>query len=182
MEDLHIHTLNTIKPPPDTAVLYSDWDPEYAADPVLGPHWTTLQANGVSGLYRLHMGGVRLAGRICVPLSLLDKVIVATHTYAYPGIHKTHQLIDRKYIFQELDKGQPQKLSYTKLKECIALQLGHCQVCQAIKGRKGLQPDTMHSYPIPEYPVSSISADFCKLDEVKQGTVVYDSVFVIVCR
>ena len=182
VEDLHIHTLNTIKLPPDTAVLYSDWDPEYAADPVLGPHWTTLQADGVSGQYRLHMGRVRLAGRICVPLSLMDKVIVATHTYAHPGIHKTHQLIDRKYIFQELDKGQPRKFSYTKLKEHIALQLGHCQVCQAVKGRKGLQPDTMHSYPIPEYPFSSISADFCKLDEVKQGAVVYDSVFVIVCR
>ena len=107
---------------------------------------------------------------------------MATHTYAHPGIHKTHQLIDRKYIFQELDKGQPRKFSYTKLKEHIALQLGHCHVCQAVKGRKGLQPDTMHSYPIPEYPFSSISADFCKLDEVKQGAVVYDSVFVIVCR
>ena len=182
VEDLHIHTLNTIKLPADTAVLYSDWDPEYAADPVLGPHWTTLQADGVSGQYRLHMGRVRLAGRICVPLSLLDKVIVATHTYAHPGIHKTNQLIDRKYIFQELDKGQPRTFSYTKLKEHIALQLGHCQVCQAVKGRKGLQPDTMHSYPIPEYPFSSIAADFCKLDEVKQGAVVYDSVFVILCR
>ena len=29
VEDLHIHTLNTIKLPPDTAVLYSAWDPEY---------------------------------------------------------------------------------------------------------------------------------------------------------
>ena len=178
--ELPIHTLNTIKLPPDTAVLYSDWDPEYAADPVLGPHWTTLQADGVSGQYRLQIGRVRLAGSICVPLSLLDKVIVATHTYAHPGIHKTHQLIDRTYIFQELDKGQPQKFSYTKLKEHIALQLEHCQVCQAVKGCKGLQPDTMHSYPIPEYPFSSISAELCKLDEVKQGAVVYDSAFVIV--
>ena len=105
VKDLHIHTLNTIKLPPDTAVLYSDWDPEYAADPVLGPDWTTLQADGVSGQYRLHMGRVQLAGLICVPFSLLDKVIVATHTYAHPGINKTHQVIDRKYIFEELDEG-----------------------------------------------------------------------------
>ena len=181
VEDLHIHTLNTIKLHPDTAVLYSDWDSVYAADPVLDAHWTTLQADGVSGQYRLHMRCVRLAGRICVPLSLLDKVIVATHTYAHPGIHKTHELIDRKHIFQELDKGQPRTFSYTNPNESIALPLGHCQVCQAVKGRKGLQPDTMHSYPIPEYPFSSISPDVCKLDEVKQGAVVYDSVFVIVC-
>ena len=125
VQDLHIHTLNTIKLPPDTAVLYSDGDSEYAADPVLGPHWTTLQADDVGGQYRLRIVGVRLAGRVCVPLSLLDQGIVATHTYAHPGIHKTHKPIDRKYIFQELDKGQPQKLSYTKLKERIALQLGH---------------------------------------------------------
>ena len=104
VEDLHIHTLNRIKIPPDTDALYSDWDPEYAADPVLGPHWTTLQADGVSGQYRLHMGPVRLAGRICVPFSLLDKVMVATHTYAHPGIHNTHQLIDKNTFFRSLIK------------------------------------------------------------------------------
>ena len=72
VEDLHIHTLNIIQLPPNVAVLYNDWDSEYAADPVPGPYCTILQADGVSGQYRLHMCRVRLAGRICVLLSLLE--------------------------------------------------------------------------------------------------------------
>ena len=98
------------------------------------------------------------------------------------GVCKTHQLIDRKYVFQEPGKDAPVKHSYAKLRKRISVVLAGCQVCQAVKSRTGLQPDTLEAYPVPEYPFSSISVDFCHLPLVSVGSVKYNSVFVIVCR
>ena len=60
--------------------------------------------------------------------------------------------------------------------------LAGCQVCQAVKRRTGLQPDTLEAYPVPEYPFHGISVDFCHLPPVSVGSVKYNSIFVIVCR
>ena len=180
--DCHVHEVSTLKLPSDRAVLYNDWDSEYANDPVLGSHWPILQREGISGKYRLYMGRVRLDGQICVPLTLLDNIIIATHSYAHPGVYKTHQLIDRKYVFQEPGKDAPVKYSYAKLRKRISVVLAGCQVCLAVKSRTGLQPDTLEAYSVPEYPFSSISVDFCHLPLVSVGSVKYNSVFVIVCR
>ena len=113
---------------------------------------------------------------------LLHKIIIAKHSYTHPGVYKTHQLIDRKYVFQEPGKDVPVKYSYGKLRNRISLVLASCQVCQAVKSRTGLQPDTLEAYPVPENPFSSISVDFCHLPLVSVGSVKYNSVFVIVCR
>ena len=144
-------------------------------------HTIPVRAHPAS-LGTLYMGRVRLDGRICVPLSLLDNIIIATHSYAHPGVYKTHQLIDRKCVFQEPGKDAPVKYSYAKLRKRISVVLAGCQVCQAVKSRTGLQPDTLEAYPVPEYPFSSISVDFCHLPLVSVGSVKYNSVFVIVCR
>ena len=90
----HINEVSTLKMPP--AVPYNARDSEYANDPVLGSHWPILQREGISGKYTLYMGRVRLDGRICVLMSLLEIIIIATPSYAYPDVYKTHQLIDRK--------------------------------------------------------------------------------------
>ena len=179
--DCHVHGVSTLKLPSDTAVPYNDRDLEYANDPVLGSHWPILQCEGISGKYRLYMGRVRLDGRICVPVSLLDKIIIPTHSYTRPCVYKTHQLIDRKYVFEEPGKDARVKYSYAKLSKRISVVLAGCQVCQAAKSRTGLQHDTLEAYPVPEYPFSSISVDFCLLPLVSVGCVKYNGVFVIIC-
>ena len=82
---------------------------------MLGSHWPTLQRAGISGKTRLYMGGVRLDGRMCLPLSLPGRIIIATHSYTHPGVYKTDQLFDRKHVFQEPGKDAPVKYSYAKL-------------------------------------------------------------------
>ena len=149
---------------------------------MLGSHWPILQREGISGKYRLHMGSVRLDGRICVPQSLLDKIVIATHSYAHPGVCKTHQLIDRKHVFQEPGKDAPVKCSYAKMRKRISLALAGCQVVHAVKSRTTLQPDTLEACPVSQYPFSSASVDFCHLPLVSVGSVKYNSVLVIVCR
>ena len=55
-------------------------------------------------------------------------------------------------------------------------------MCQAVKGRKGLQPEVNHPYPIPETPFSSICIDFLELpDCVSQGKPI-NTVMIVVCR
>ena len=59
-----------------------------------------------------------------------------------------------------------------------------CPVCQATKHRRGTQPESNHSYPIPEYPFSSICIDFCDLSSMPctHRDTEYDYVLVVVCR
>ena len=167
---------------PDTSVLNSDWEEHYSSDPVFGPILDELDSRGVSGQFRLHAGRVRFQGRICVPLRILDDVISGVHTYAHPGVYKTHQLFNRRYIVHEVSGDAVRKLQYHALYKRIQSVVSHCQVCQAVKGRKGVQPDTMTHYPIPENPLSSVAMDFCHLPTVTRSKVEYDSVLVVVCR
>ena len=54
-------------------------------------------------------------------------------------------------------------------------------MCQAVKRRKGLQPEVNHPYPIPEYAFSPICIDFLELlDCVSQGKK-YNNVMIVVC-
>ena len=110
---------------------------------------------------------MRYEGRMGVPLALLDQVIGATHTCAHRGIHKTHQLFDRKYIVHYVDQGQTQKYPYKMLKEHITEILTSCQVCQSVKGRKGLHLEQLNFYHVPEYRFSSVAVDFTKLGHVE---------------
>ena len=135
-----------------------------------------------SMVFRLHAGHVCFQGRICVPLRILDDVISGVHTYAHPGVYKTHQWFNRRYIVHEVLGGAVRKLQYHALYKRIQSVVSHCQVCQAVKGRKGVQPDTMTHYPIPEYPLSSVAMDLCHLPTVSRSKVEYDSVLVVVCR
>ena len=76
--------------------------------------------------------------------TLVDRVIVATHTYAHPGIHKTHQLLDCKYNLHYLEQDHTQKYLYNKLKGRITEIVTSCQVCQSVGGRKSLQPEQLN--------------------------------------
>ena len=144
--------------------------------------WPTLRAEGSAGKYRLYEDRIWYEGRICVPLALLDEVIVATHTYAHPGIHKTHQPFDRKWVVHYVEQGHTQKYPYKNLKERITEILTSCQVCQSVKGHKSLRSEQLNSYHVPEYPLSSIAVDFTKLGHVETDGQSFDSVFVVVCR
>ena len=55
---------------------------------------------------------------------------------------------------------------------------------RTMKARKGVQPQSCHSYPIPEYPFASVAMDFCDMGShsVESGGVTYDNLFVVVCR
>ena len=75
------------------------------------------------------------------------------------------------------------RVPFQRVQSLIRAHIGACQVRQAVKARKGNQPDTLHFYPIPEYPFSSVAVDFCHLPEVRhRDNKLYNSVFVVVCR
>ena len=178
---VEVRPLEPVPLKPDTSVLNSDWEEYHSSDPVFGPVRDVLDSRRFSGHFRLHAGRVRFEGPICVSLRLLDDVISGVHTYAHPGVYKTHQLFNRRYIVHEMSAGVVYKLQYHALYKRIQSVVSHCQVCQAFKGRKGVQPDTMTHYPLPEYPLSSVAMDLCHLPTVIRSKVEYDSVLVVVC-
>ena len=175
-----INDLEAIKIPPAVAVLYKDWTPHYEMDPYFAPHWDTLRLHKYVEIkgqsYALHNGKVRTGGRICVPFDCVKQVIKACHEYAHPGVDKTWQIFNRSYVCFGYKTED--------IKSMIVSVVGPCPVCGQNKGRKGLQPESNHPAPVPEYPFSSICVDFCDLRSrpCTANGHSYDYVLVVVCR
>ena len=129
-----------------------------------------------------HMPGVELSnfyGMEQITLPILRQVLTAIHTYAHPGIDKTMQMFKRKYMVMA-KKPVPD----CDIKQEVETVVKACQVCQAVKNRRGVQPDTMEGYPIPDDFFSSIAVDFVsfKGNPVRIRNETYDQALVVVCR
>ena len=143
------------------------------------PYWDCLVKELVLDVtamqYVLHQGTVGAQGTICVPLSLMTTVCKAAHAFSHPGVDKTVEMVDRRYKFT-VPKRQCSNVVSAVVEECL--------VCQAIKHRRGTQPEFKQPYPIPEYPFSSVCIDFCDLtsDPFTHRNTEYDYVLIVVCR
>ena len=174
-----VRDVKEVKIPPACAVLTADWTDHYRADSFFEPHWETLETDTVLDIngceYVYYQGKVRSEGKICVPVSLITKVCKATHEFAQPGVQKSTEMMDRRYKFTV------PKRQWT---DVLSAVIEGCPVCQATKHRRGTQPESNHSYPIPEYPFSSICIDFCDLSSMPctHRDTEYDYVLVVVCR
>ena len=176
--------MSKVKVPPDVSILHHDWQGYYVQDPLYQEFWQELQSDGVArdgdsnSFFILYKGKVRCNTKICVPQGILEKVIKGIHTYAHPGIDKTVQLFNCKFVVPDPEFTQ------SKLKETVSKVVGHCRVCQTAKHRKGVQPDTLDHYPIPDNIFDSIAVDFLDLtgNPFTEGKVEYNYVLVVVCR
>ena len=122
--------MSTVKVPPDVSILHQDWQGYYVQDPLYQEFWQELEPDGVardgdsSSFFILYKGRERYNTKICVPQGILEKVIKGIHTYAHPGIDKTVQLFNRKFVVPDPEFTQ------SKLKETVSKVVGHCRVCQ----------------------------------------------------
>ena len=176
--------MSKVKVPPDVSILHQDWQGYYVQDPLYQEFWQELESDGVArdgdsnSFFILYKGKVRYNTKMCVPQGILEKVIKGINTYAHPGIDKTVQLFNRKFVVPD------PKFTQSKLKETVSEVVRHCRVCQTAKHRKGVQPDTLDHYPIPDNIFDSIAVDFLDLtgNRVTEGEVEYNYVLVVVCR
>ena len=172
--------IKSIKVPPAISILSVDRESHYADDPFMADHWGVLnrdKAISVKGKdYALYQGKVRVDGRIYVPLALTDQVLRVQHSYAHPGVQKALEMFRRRYVSGHTDADLGAKTS---------AMIGSCAVCKTCKARRGLQAESCHSFPTPEYPFSSISMAFCDMGQENATEirgVTYDYLFVVVCR
>ena len=92
----------------------------------------------------------------------------------HPGTPKLLSLVRRRYFFS-LTEGE---LFQKCLKVCQ-----HCQVCQAVKPRRGKAPWSMDFFSIPEDIFQSLCMDFLQLEPCKGSDgIEYDCILVVVCR
>ena len=160
--------------------MYEDWTSHYENDPHFQPHWDELRVNKYVEIqgksYTLHHGKVRTEGRICVPFACVKQVIKACHDYAHPGVDKTLQIFNRSYVCFGYKPDD--------IRTMVASVVNPCPICGQGKGRKGLQPESNHPAPVPEYPFSSVCIDFCDLSSrpCTANNWTYDYVLVVVCR
>ena len=103
----------------------------------------------------LHEGRVRHQGTICVPKDTLKQVITAIHTYAHPGRDKTTQMFNGKYRVMAKESTPD-----CDIKTVVQGIIKACQICQSVRIRRGIQPDTMEGYLIPDDIFSSIPVAF----------------------
>ena len=146
----------------------------------MADHWDGLnrdKAISEAGKdYALYQGKVRVDGRIYVPLDLTDQVLRAQHSYAHPGVQKTLEMFRRRYVSGHTDADLGAKIS---------AMIGSCAVCKMCKARGGLRPESCHSFPIPQYPFSSVSMDFCDMGQenaTENRGVTYDYLLATVYR
>ena len=112
---------------------------------------------------------------VCVPYDLVKHVIKACHEYAHPGIRKNLQTFNPKYSCAYQLK---------ELHQMVQSFVYKCNICGQTKGRKGLQPESNHPAPVPEYPFASVCVDVCDLGArpcIANGNT-YDYILVVVCR
>ena len=175
--------MSKVKVPPDVSILHQDWQGYYVQDPLYHEVWQELESDGVPGdgdsnsFFILYKGKVRYNTKICVPQGILEEVIKGIQTYAHPGINKTVQLFNRKFVVPDPEFTQ------SKLKETVTKVVGHCRVCQTAKHRKGVQPDALDPYSISDIMFGSITVDFLDLtrNPVTEGKGEYNYVYVVVC-
>ena len=110
----------------------------------------------------------------CVPRVHIDEVIRVYHDVGHPALHKLMTLLARRFIFSIKQKD----LHHRCWTVCH-----FCQICQAVKPRRGKVPGTMDFCPIPQEIFTSLCMDFVDLEKCKSpdGNL-YDCAFVIVCR
>ena len=157
-------------------LFYKTWD--YSADPIFGPICEEIQSGvPVEGYFLTDLRlvyQIETGHKYCVPRSISVEVILAYHSQCHPGVPKLLSLLGRRYIFS---------LTMKELHKACSDVCHHCQVCQAVKPRKGQVPGTMDFFPIPQEIFSSLCMDFVDLEPCK-GTdgCTYDYCLVIVCR
>ena len=70
-----------------------------------------------------------------------------------------------------------------ELHQMVQSIVNKSNICGQTKGRKGLQPESNHPAPVPEYPFASVCVDFCDLSRrlcTANGNT-YNYVLVVVC-
>ena len=157
-------------------LFFRTWD--YTHDPVYCLIWQDLQ-NGIHvdgySLSRLRLIRQDARGhRFCVPQDLIDELLQCNHLHGHPGAPKLLSLVKRRYCFSVPDSMVHQK--------CVFI-CQHCQICQAVKPRKGKPPGSMDFFPIPEDVFSSLCMDFLQLEAcIGSDGKKYDYILVVVCR
>ena len=152
--------IKSIKVLPAISILGEDWESHYADDPFMADHWDVLNRDRVISVkckdYALYQGNVRVDGRIYVPLALTDRVLRAQHSYAHPDVQKTIEMFRRRYVSGHTDAD---------LRAKTPAIIGSCVVFETCQAHRGPQPESCHSFPIPEYPFSSVWMDFCDMGQ-----------------
>ena len=122
--------------PPAVKFLSEVWKPHYENDPLIAPHWEVLTREKVVSIrdkeYFLYQGKIRVGVRIYVPVALTKQVFEAQHGYAHSGTGNTDEMLRCRYQAGIEDSDSPVVES--------------CPVCQTVKARKGVQPQSCHSY------------------------------------
>ena len=168
-----ISELQSVKVPPAVSILQQDRSEFYATDPEFQDIWPQLSTNRAVGKYFYHQGKVRSEGKICVPVSILQRVLNGLHSYSHPCVDKLRQLFLRKFSVA-MDRKE--------ILKTISEVVKSCNVCQATKPRRGAEPDTLELFPIPEFPFSSISVDFVSVPELHHHSRKDNRIMVLVCR
>ena len=99
--------------------------------------------------------------RYCVPQDRALDVVTIYHSQGHPGVPKMLSLLGRRYIFS---------IPMNELYHMCTKLCHHCQICQALKPRRGQVPRTMDFCPIPSDIFTSIWMDCVDLDPRLRGS------------
>ena len=183
-ELLSVHNMEHISLPLEIHILHEKWDQYYRKDEYFKNLWGRLKQekhvqHNDHWYFILHEGKARHQGKICVEKDIMRQVITAIHTYAHLGIDKNTQMFDRKYRVMA-----KKPIPGCDIKAIVQEVVKACQACQSVKHRRGIHPDPMEGYPIPDDIFSSIAGDFVsfKADPVTIRNETFDQALVLVCR
>ena len=145
-----------VKIPPACKVLYSNWHSYYVKDPQYKHHYRAACEEPTKEGYVMQNPQsdrpfLRVQGKVCVPAQLVDNVLRAVHSFAHPGVEKSQELFDRRYICHASSTG-----TRTESTDCVFKAISPCHVCGATKACRGLYPKACHELPIPSHVFSDV--------------------------
>ena len=118
-----------VKMPPACKVLYSNWHLYYVKDPQYKHHYRAACEEPTKEGYvvqnpesdRPFLG---IQGKVCVPAQLVDDILRDVHSFAHPGMEKSRELLDRRYICHASSTG-----TRTEWTDCVSQAISPCHVC-----------------------------------------------------
>jgi len=167
---------NIVRSETPEPLFYRDWD--YTHDSSFGPIVDDLNNGQTVDCYSLSRSKKRLifqhdtGYKFCVPVDLIQELVACYHNHGRPGAPKLLSLVQRRYYFSIPEKA---------VHDICVTVCQRCQICQAVKPRKGKAPGSLDFFPIPEDVFSSLCMDFLQLEPVVgSDNKKYDYVLVIV--
>ena len=162
-------------PPPAGQILDEPWTNHYLRSALFNSWWRnteTPQAPWPSDVH-LHQGRMYHRGKLCVPESLVERVLWEFHSASgHLGVERMAREVGHRFVIPDLTSHLP----------TIKKMVRACHICQASNPPQNPKDGQREPFPVPERLMHSVCLDVFAMPPTTWEDVEYDSILLCVDR